>query len=76
MLENHHVATAFRLLMDKACDWTSALEAAEYKDFRETTIAMVLGTDMRAHFEHLTKFKVLEIRSPRSRFTEPLGEVD
>ena len=27
------------------------------QDFRETVVQMVLGTDMRAHFEHLTKFK-------------------
>ena len=29
----------------------------DYKDMRETVIQMVLGTDMRAHFEYLTKFK-------------------
>jgi len=58
VLENHHVASAFKLLnKDKACDWTKALSSDDYKDMRETVIQMVLGTDMRAHFEYLTKFK-------------------
>ena len=38
-------------------DWTKSLQLEDYKDFRETVIQLVLGTDMRAHFEHLTKFK-------------------
>jgi len=57
VLENHHVASAFKLLKNKDCDWTKALSADDYKDMRETVIQMVLGTDMRAHFEYLTKFK-------------------
>jgi len=57
VLENHHVASAFKLLKQKDCDWTKALSQDDYKDMRETVIQMVLGTDMRAHFEYLTKFK-------------------
>jgi len=57
VLENHHIASAFKLFKDKACDWTKSMSMDDYKDLRETTIQMVLGTDMRAHFEYLTKFK-------------------
>lgn len=60
VLENHHVAAAFKLLKVAEYDWTDALTQEDpnvYKDFRETVVQMVLGTDMRAHFEHLTKFK-------------------
>ena len=57
VLENHHVAAAFKLLKNKDLDWTRNMPLDDYKDFRETVVQMVLGTDMRAHFEHLTKFK-------------------
>ena len=30
----------------------SARTLEDYKEFRETVVQMVLGTDMRAHFEH------------------------
>ena len=39
------------------CNWAEALSEDQYRDLRETMIGMVLGTDMKAHFEHLTKFK-------------------
>ena len=57
VLENHHVAAAFKLLKLKELDWTKTMDHDDYKDLRETVIQMVLGTDMRSHFEHLTKFK-------------------
>jgi len=57
VLENHHVATAFKLLQPQELDWTKSMKPDDYKDFRETLVTLVLGTDMRAHFEHLTKFK-------------------
>lgn len=57
VLENHHLAAAFKLLSDKECDWAEVLQPKDYKDFRETLILLVLGTDMRAHFDQLTKLK-------------------
>jgi len=57
VLENHHVATAFKLLQRAELDWSKTMKIDDYKDFRETVVMLVLGTDMRAHFEHLTKFK-------------------
>jgi len=57
ILENHHVSSAFALLLQEECDWTSSFEPADFKDFRETVVQMVLGTDMRMHFDHLTHFK-------------------
>ena len=57
VLENHHISTAFTLLAQDECNWAEALSEDQYRDLRETMIGMVLGTDMKAHFEHLTKFK-------------------
>ena len=52
VLENHHVAAAFKLLYSKELDWTKGLPLEDYKDFRETVVQMVLGTDVRARGAH------------------------
>jgi hypothetical protein len=57
VLENHHVAEAFKLMKARDMDWSTSLSSDDYKDMRETVIQVVLGTDMRAHFEYLTRFK-------------------
>ena len=43
VLENHHVAAAFKLLKTKELDWTKTMALEDYKDFRETVVGMVLG---------------------------------
>ena len=58
MLENHHVALAFGLAAQEGCEWMEALSAEEKKELRETMCHMVLGTEMRAHFELLARFKL------------------
>ena len=57
VLENHHVALAFGLAAQEGCEWMEALSAEEKKELRETMCHMVLGTEMRAHFELLARFK-------------------
>jgi len=57
VLENHHVAAAWRLLLKEDSSFLENLDQSQYVDLRETVITSVLGTDMKHHFEHLTKFK-------------------
>ncbi|KAG8469414.1 hypothetical protein KFE25_005869 [Diacronema lutheri] len=53
VLENHHCAFAFRTLAHPERNFADVLRPAEYKEFRETMIAVILGTDMAKHFEHV-----------------------
>lgn len=57
VLENHHAALAFWLARNEASDWMSGLEGDTYRDLRETMCVIILGTEMKSHFEHLNKFK-------------------
>jgi len=51
ILENHHCAFAFRSMRVAGRDFAAKLDPDTYKVFRETVIAVVLGTDMTKHFE-------------------------
>lgn len=60
VLENHHVATAFSMLLEKdgSRNFLVNLTKEEYKAFRELTIELVLSTDLQTnHFALMTKFK-------------------
>ena len=57
VLESHHVAAAWRVLLQDDCNFLKALSREQYLELREMVIQFVLGTDMKFHFEHLTKFK-------------------
>lgn len=57
VLENHHCAVAFRALRRADLNFCGRLGAAERRDFRETLISIVLGTDMAKHFEHVNQLK-------------------
>ncbi|VDI23638.1 cGMP-inhibited 3',5'-cyclic phosphodiesterase A [Mytilus galloprovincialis] len=57
VLENHHAAAAWRLLLsDPKCLFLSALEPAEFKRFRFLVIELILATDLKRHFEILAEF--------------------
>lgn len=59
-MENHHVATAFSLLLAKngELNFLNNLTKEEYKAFRELAIELVLSTDLQTnHFALMTKFK-------------------
>ena len=53
VLENHHAATAFRILGDPECDFTLVLDPAVRKEYRKLVIKGVLGTDMAEHKGHI-----------------------
>ncbi|KAI8618359.1 hypothetical protein BC830DRAFT_1061514 [Chytriomyces sp. MP71] len=58
VLENHHIAAAFRILLQPECNFVSKLTKEEYKEFREMMIELVLATDLQAqHFSILGMFK-------------------
>jgi len=57
VLESHHVASAWKVLMEDDCNFLKGLSREQYLEVRDTVIQLVLGTDMKFHFEHYTKFK-------------------
>ena len=57
VLENHHTAAAWSLLLhDQRNYFLTGLEAAEFKRFRFLVIEAILATDLKRHFEILAEF--------------------
>ncbi len=68
MLENYHLAEAFRILKEDECDIfdTSALTSAMKKEIRESIIVMVLATDMQAHVQVISESQAVMSKSNES----------
>ena len=57
VLENHHAAAAWSLLLHNPQNYfLTGLEAAEFKRFRFLVIEAILATDLKRHFEILAEF--------------------
>jgi hypothetical protein len=56
-LENHHSASAFKLLVDEKYNFLESFSKFEIRSFRNMFISMILNTDMQHHFANVTKFK-------------------
>nr|KAG5703271.1 hypothetical protein BaRGS_025513 [Batillaria attramentaria] len=57
VLENHHAAAAWALLLNNPHNYfLTGLEAAEFKRFRFLVIEAILATDLKRHFEILAEF--------------------
>lgn len=57
VLESHHAAFAFKLtLSDEKVNIFQRLDREVYRSVRASIIDMVLATEMKVHFEHLSKF--------------------
>ncbi|KAH9500195.1 cGMP-inhibited 3',5'-cyclic phosphodiesterase A [Bulinus truncatus] len=57
VLENHHAAAAWSLLLNDPKNYfITGLEAAEFKRFRYLVIEAILATDLKRHFEILAEF--------------------
>ncbi|PVD20218.1 hypothetical protein C0Q70_20714 [Pomacea canaliculata] len=57
VLENHHASLAFRLThKDPSVNIFQNLSREDYRALRQSIIDMVLATEMKQHFEHLSKF--------------------
>uniref|UniRef100_A0A914XGW7 Phosphodiesterase n=1 Tax=Plectus sambesii TaxID=2011161 RepID=A0A914XGW7_9BILA len=58
VLENHHAALAFQLtLKEPGINIFEAMSREDFGTVRQAVVDMVLATDMRRHFEYLTKFQ-------------------
>lgn len=64
VLENHHAAAAWNLLLSKAdFNFLKNLETAEFKKLRYVVIECILATDLKRHFEVLAEFTAKVIKS-------------
>ena len=59
VLENHHLAVAFKLLQNPACDIFSSLSHKQRVSVRKMMIDMVLATDMSKHMKLLADLKTM-----------------
>ena len=59
VLENHHLAVAFKLLQNSGCDILASLSAKQRQTMRKMTIDMVLATDMSRHMTLLADLKTM-----------------
>ena len=57
VLENHHLASAFAVLLDQNCDITIALTEDQYWVLRTSIIKMVFSTDLKFQEETIGSFK-------------------
>ena len=55
VLENHHCAIAFKLLLDPQNDVFELLSEAQYWNVRQIIITMILSSDISNHFEQISK---------------------
>lgn len=59
VLEQHHLAVAFKLLQDSNCDFLVGLTKKQRQMFRKISIEMVLATDMSKHMSLLADLKTM-----------------
>ena len=58
VLENHHIASAFRILFDEKNNFIESFSKDDKKRFRFKVVAIVLATDFARHFADLGKFQL------------------
>ncbi|XP_058442661.1 cAMP-specific 3',5'-cyclic phosphodiesterase isoform X5 [Malaya genurostris] len=59
VLENHHLAVAFKLLQNEDCDILRNIQKKQRQTFRKMVIDMVLSTDMSKHMTLLADLKTM-----------------
>ena len=59
VLENHHLAVAFKLLQEENCDIFVNLSKKQRQTLRKMVIDMVLATDMSKHMSLLADLKTM-----------------
>ena len=59
VLENHHLAVAFKLLQEDNCDIFVNLTKKQRQSLRKMVIDMVLATDMSKHMSLLADLKTM-----------------
>ncbi|XP_030199255.1 high affinity cGMP-specific 3',5'-cyclic phosphodiesterase 9A isoform X2 [Gadus morhua] len=56
-LENHHCAIAFQIFSQPDCNIFASFDPEAFKQIRQSTITLILATDMARHGEILDSFK-------------------
>ena len=59
VLENHHLAVAFKIMQSPDCDILSSLSSKQRISLRKMMIDMVLATDMSKHMSLLADLKTM-----------------
>ena len=59
VLENHHLAVAFKLLQNEGCDIFANCSKKQRQTLRKMVIDMVLSTDMSKHMSLLADLKTM-----------------
>ena len=57
VLENFHVSSAFKLLLNDKMNFLKNLKDKDRKKIRELVIGLVLATDLKQHFDFIAQFK-------------------
>lgn len=57
ILENHHCAQAFKILLDPKNDLFELLSEAQYWNVRSIITRMILATDVANHFSNIMEFR-------------------
>jgi hypothetical protein len=56
VLENFHIATSWKVLMQPECNIIESLSPAEQKEFRQIFIEVIMATDLSKHWDLLSRF--------------------
>ena len=73
ILENHHSATTFKIMVEEGFNILSNFTAENFKYIRKIIISNILHTDMKKHFESLNSFEAKY--SEFMRNPESLGKI-
>jgi len=57
VLENFHISSSWRMMLEDSLNPFAGFSDEQYVEARQTMVYAILGTDMKFHFDHLTKFK-------------------
>jgi len=57
VLERHHIATTFKVLNLNSCDVFENLSLDEMRKIRKCIISNILATDVKNHFDLMSKFE-------------------
>lgn len=53
VLENHHLAEAFKLMIEPSRNWSAKMTPEDFRRCRQVIVLTVLNTDMAKHFVEL-----------------------
>ena len=70
VLEHHHLEAAFTLLHTPGYNFLRQLPRADYREFRATVIAMVCATDLKRHFEYISRLNSMKPAALARRQTQ------